>query len=148
MRVSAPGASVQIRMLYLRPSIASTFDSPQIPPLAAPELDWPKLPIRHEDEDELTMPPPPFSRIHLNTGWVQQKVPLRCTRITLSQLASLALAKVSSSRMPALFTRISARPKFLMASSNTDWPPAMVEMSETLATARPPSALIDRKSVV
>ncbi len=33
-------------------------------------------------------------------------------------------------------------PKFLMASSNTDWPPAMVEMSEPLATARPPSALI------
>jgi len=36
MRVSAPGASVQIRMLYLRPSIASTLDSPQMPPLAAP----------------------------------------------------------------------------------------------------------------
>ena len=65
------------------------------------------------------MTPPPFSRIHLNTGWVAQKVPLRCTLMTLSQLASLALAKVSSSRMPALLTRMSARPKFLMASSNT-----------------------------
>jgi hypothetical protein len=105
-------------------------------------LVWPKLPIRPEVEDVLTMTPPPFSRIHLNTGWVQQKVPLRCTLITRSQLASLALAKVSSSRMPALFTKISARPKFLMASSNTDCPPAMVEMSEPLATARPPSSLI------
>ena len=36
MRVKAPGARVQIRMLYLRPSIASTLDSPQIPPLAEP----------------------------------------------------------------------------------------------------------------
>ena len=25
------------------------------------------------------MTPPPFSRIQLNTGWVQQKVPFRCT---------------------------------------------------------------------
>src|SRR5262249_42954956 len=88
------------------------------------------------------MTPPPFSRIHLNTGWVQQKVPFRCTLRTLSQLVSLALAKVSSSRMPALFTRISARPKFLMASLKTASPPASVEMSEPLATARPPSALI------
>ena len=36
MRVSAPGASVQIRMLYLRPSMASTLEKPQMPPLAAP----------------------------------------------------------------------------------------------------------------
>src|ERR1700745_3198621 len=71
------------------------------------------------------MTPPPFSRIHLNTGWVQQKVPFKCTLITLSQLASLALAKVSSSRMPALFTRMSARPKFLIASSKTEWAPAL-----------------------
>src|SRR5581483_4306722 len=36
MRVSAPGASVQTRMLYLRPSMASTLEKPQMPPLAAP----------------------------------------------------------------------------------------------------------------
>src|ERR1700755_344314 len=88
------------------------------------------------------MTPPPFSRIQRNTGWVTQNVPFRCTFRTLSHAASVALAKLWSSRMPALLTRISARPKCLMASSNTDWPPAMVEISAPLAMARPPSALI------
>src|SRR5271166_2969824 len=88
------------------------------------------------------MTPPPLSRIQRNTGSVVEKVPLRCTLMTLSQSDSLALAKVWSRRMPALLTRMSARPKCLMASSNTDWPPSRVAMAAPFATARPPSALI------
>jgi len=89
------------------------------------------------------MTPPPLSRIQRNTGWLTQKVPFRCTFRTLSQAASVAFANVWSSRMPALLTRMSARPKCLMASSNTDWPPARVEISAPLATARPPASVIE-----
>jgi len=39
------------------------------------------------------MTPPPFSRIQRNTGWVTQNVPFRCTFNTLSQAASVALAR-------------------------------------------------------
>jgi hypothetical protein len=82
-------------------------------------LVWPKLPIEPEVEDVLTMTPP-FSRIHLNTGWVTAEGALEMHLDHPVPVGFLGLGKVSSSRMPALLTRISARPKFLMASSNTD----------------------------
>ena len=55
------------------------------------------------------------SRQWRTAAWVGANVPLRCTRITESQSASVMPQMVASRAMPALLTTMSRRPNSSMA---------------------------------
>ena len=67
---------------------------------------------------------------------------MRCTCITRSNSSRVMFLKVRSRRMPALFTRMSMRPKAAMASSAMLLAPSRSATDALLAMAAPPNPAI------
>ncbi len=78
-----------------------------------------------------------------SAAWrVGQKVPRRCTRITVSQSSSERLTSMRSRSTPALLTRASSRPNSSSAVAMRRAAPSVLATSSPLATARPPKERI------